>query len=44
MKKRINITVDDGLIKKFVEYCKKNGMKVSSRIELLISSDLKKVK
>jgi len=44
MKKRINITIEEKLIKEFQEYCKKRGMKVSTRIELLISKDIKKKK
>lgn len=42
MKKRINITIDEELIKKFQEWCKKRGMKVSTRIELLINKDIEK--
>ena len=42
MKQRINITIDENLIKKFQEYCKKRAMKVSSKIELLIEKELKK--
>jgi len=41
MKKRINITVEDKLIEKFQDYCKKKAMKVSSKIELLIKEELK---
>ena len=42
MKKRINITIDENLIKKFQEYCKKGGMKVSSKIEILIKKEMQK--
>ena len=42
MKKRINITIDNKLVKKFQEYCIKRGMKVSSKIELMIKGELKK--
>lgn len=42
MKQRINITIDENLIKEFQEYCKKRAMKVSSKIELLIEEELKK--
>ena len=42
MKRRINITVDEKLIKEFQEFCKKQGMKISTRIELLIRKDIKK--
>jgi len=40
MKKRVNITLDEKLIKKFQEYCKKRGMKVSSKIEILIKKEI----
>ena len=42
MKKRINITIDEKLIKRFQLYCIENGMKVSSKIELLIKKELRK--
>ncbi len=42
MKKRIKITIDNKLVKKFQEYCARRGMKVSSKIELLINEELKK--
>ncbi|MDP3026166.1 MAG: CopG family transcriptional regulator [Nanoarchaeota archaeon] len=41
MKKRINITIDEKLIKNFQEYCRDKGMKVSTRIELLVKEDIK---
>lgn len=42
MKKRVNITLDEKLIKKFQKYCKERGMKVSSKIEILIKKDMEK--
>ncbi len=42
MKKRINITIEDDVLKKFQDFCKKQGMKVSTRIELLIQKDIEK--
>jgi len=42
MKKRINITIDEKLIKKFQQYCKDRGMKVSSKIELMIKKELRR--
>jgi metal-responsive CopG/Arc/MetJ family transcriptional regulator len=42
MKKRINITLEEKLIKRFQDYCKKRGMKVSTKIELLIAKELKR--
>ncbi len=44
MKKRINITIDDKLVEQFQDYCKKNAMKVSSKIELLIKDEIKNEK
>ncbi len=42
MKRRIDITLEEILIEKFRKYCKKEGMKISTRIELLISKDMRK--
>jgi len=38
--KKINITIEDILLKNFKEFCKKNGMKVSTRIQFLIKKDI----
>lgn len=39
--KKITITVEKDSFKKFKEYCKINGMKVSTRLQALIKRDLK---
>lgn len=44
VKKRINITIDEGIVEKFQKYCKERGMKVSTRIELLLKKDMGKNK
>ncbi len=42
MKKiKICLTVDGNIYKKFLDYCKRNGMKVSSKVELYMKSKLK---
>ena len=42
MKERISITIDERLMKDFRKYCKKHGMKVSSKVELFIKKELGK--
>lgn len=37
---RLNITLPTELLKKFEEYCEKEGMMLSSRIAVLIKKDL----
>ena len=39
-KERVNFTIDADLMRKFRIFCKKNGMKMSSRVEELIRKDL----
>lgn len=41
-KERANFTIDSGLLKEFREYCKKNGMKMSSKIEGFIKEEVEK--
>jgi antitoxin component of RelBE/YafQ-DinJ toxin-antitoxin module len=36
MKSKITLTIDEDILKKFKKYCNERGMKVSSKIELLI--------
>ena len=40
-KQRINFTIDEELLNKFKSYCKKNNLKMSSQVELLIKEFLK---
>lgn len=42
VKEKITLTIDRGTRKKFAEYCKERGMKVSSKVEILIKEELKK--
>jgi metal-responsive CopG/Arc/MetJ family transcriptional regulator len=37
---RLNITLPKELLKKFKEFCEKNGINLSSRIAILIKKDL----
>jgi len=41
-KKRVNFTIDEDLFNEFRNYCKKNGLSMSNRIESYISKELKK--
>ncbi len=41
-KERANFTIDSNLLKQFREYCRKNGMKMSAKIEEYIMKELKK--
>jgi len=38
---RINITLPQDVLEKFREFCKKNGINMSSRISLLVEKDLR---
>jgi len=40
-KKRIDITIDSEILRKFREVCRKQGYKISNRIERLIIQDIK---
>ena len=39
-KKRIDITIDSETLRKFREFCRKKGYKLSTRIEKLVIQDL----
>ena len=36
VKRKISMTIDEDIYSTFKEYCKENGMKVSSKVELLM--------
>ncbi|GAH15422.1 unnamed protein product, partial [marine sediment metagenome] len=38
------LTIDKDILKEFKEYCKKKGMKVSSRVGILMRVDLEDAK
>lgn len=42
-KKRVNFTIDEALFNEFRNYCKKKGIKMSSKIENLIKKELDNV-
>jgi len=44
MKKVISININSELYNKFKDYCNKNGMVISKKIELLIENELNKIK
>lgn len=39
---RINITLPKEVLKRFKEFCKRNGINMSARISILIKEDLEK--
>jgi metal-responsive CopG/Arc/MetJ family transcriptional regulator len=41
---RVDITLPSDLLKRFEEYCEKEGMKISSRMAVLIRKDLEKMR
>lgn len=40
-KVKVSMTIDDNVFKSFKEYCKKNGMKVSTKVEQLMLETVK---
>ena len=41
-KERFNFSLDTEIMRKFREYCRKQGMKMSTKVERLILEELKK--
>ena len=41
-KERANFTIDSNLLRRFRDYCQKNGMKMSAKIEQFIKQGLEK--
>lgn len=44
MKKRINLTIEENIYKRFREYCEQRGMKISSKVELYMREVLNEEK
>jgi hypothetical protein len=42
MKQKISLTIEKDVYKTFLQYCKERGMKVSSKVELLMIAEMKK--
>ncbi|MFH0973534.1 MAG: hypothetical protein V1817_01970 [Candidatus Micrarchaeota archaeon] len=42
MKEKLTITIDRGILKRFKDLCKKEGFKVSTKIEKLVEEFIKK--
>jgi antitoxin component of RelBE/YafQ-DinJ toxin-antitoxin module len=40
-KKKISMTIDEEIFNGFKNYCKKNGMKISTKVELLMRETVK---
>jgi antitoxin component of RelBE/YafQ-DinJ toxin-antitoxin module len=40
-KKKITMTIDSDVFEKFKGYCEQNGMKVSTKVELLMRDSVK---
>jgi antitoxin component of RelBE/YafQ-DinJ toxin-antitoxin module len=42
-KKKITMTIDSDIFSEFKSYCDQNGMKISSRVELLMKDSVKNI-
>ncbi|MBU1201411.1 MAG: hypothetical protein KJ583_07175 [Nanoarchaeota archaeon] len=40
-KQKVSMTIDKEIYNQFKKYCQKNGMKVSTKVELLIKETIK---
>ncbi len=40
-KKKISMTIDDDVFENFKNYCRKNGMKISTKVESMMRETLK---
>lgn len=40
-KKKITITIDEDIFESFKSYCKQHGMKISTKVELLMKDSVK---
>ncbi len=40
VKRKISMTIDSEVYNNFKEYCKRNGMKVSTKVELLMKNSM----
>ena len=38
--KKISMTIEEEIFNNFKKYCKDNGMKISTRVELLMKKDI----
>ena len=41
VKQKVSMTIDENVYDQFKKYCEKNGMKVSTKVELMIKEVLK---
>ena len=41
VKRKISMTIDNEVFRSFRDFCKENGMKVSSKVELLMKDSVK---
>jgi len=41
VKKKISMTIDEDIFNDFKSYCEKNGMKISTKVELLMKDCVK---
>mgnify|MGYP001618382683 CR=1 FL=1 len=41
VKRKISLTIEDAVFRDFKDYCEQNGMKVSSKVELLMKESVK---
>jgi hypothetical protein len=40
-KKKVTMTIDSDILHEFRDFCEQNGMKISSRVELLMKDSVK---
>ena len=41
VKRKISMTIDDDIFRSFRDFCKQNGMKISTKVELLMKDSVK---
>mgnify|MGYP005849074349 CR=1 FL=1 len=40
-KKKVSMTIDEEVYKKFKKFCQENGMKISTKVELMMKETVK---
>jgi hypothetical protein len=41
VKRKVSITIDDEVFRSFRDFCRQNGMKISSKVELFMKDSVK---
>jgi antitoxin component of RelBE/YafQ-DinJ toxin-antitoxin module len=42
-KKKVSMTIDEGVYEEFRKFCEANGMKISTRVEAMMKESMKNV-